>query len=532
MTEAPNVPGHVWLVGAGPGDPGLLTVAGLRALQRADVVLYDRLASPELLDEAGPGAELIDVGKAAGDHTLTQEEINALLIEHGSRGKRVVRLKGGDPYVFGRGGEEAIALAEAGVPCTVIPGVTSAIGGLAAGGIPVTHRGVATSFAVITGHEDPTKPEQQVHWDRLAKSVDTLVILMGVGRLDGIARALIEGGRPAETPAALVQQATTADQRTATGTLATISERAREEDIRAPALFVVGDVAGLQRQLDPRRLAPLPGKRVLVTRTRAQASSLVEGLRLEGAHPVVLPAIEVQRRVDSDALHRTCAALELGEYRWTVFTSANAVEVFMDAVFEAGADARALAQTNLCAIGPATDRALVARGLRADLVADESSGEGVVDTLRSRPHEESVVGARILLPRAEGARDVLPDGLRAAGAQVDELTLYLSAPPASAPADVLDLVRAGGIDVATFTSSSTVKNLATLLDGDLSPLREAVIACIGPATAETAAAHGLPPHVVAEEHTINGLLAALRRHLLHGGGEGEEATADRGEPEE
>ncbi|MDA0301764.1 MAG: uroporphyrinogen-III C-methyltransferase, partial [Chloroflexi bacterium] len=337
-----TTPGHVWLVGAGPGDPGYITVAGMNALRRAEVVIFDRLGTAGLMDEPPAGALLIDAGKAADNHTLTQEEINALLVEHGRAGKRVVRLKGGDPYVFGRGGEEAAALADAGVPCTVIPGVTSAIGGLAAGGIPVTHRAVATSFAVITGHEDPTKPEAGVHWEKLATAVDTLVILMGVGRLDGIARALIEGGRAASTPAALVQEASTPRQRVATGTLETIAEVARAQNIKAPALFVVGDVAGLQPMLDPRRLAPLAGKRVLVTRTRAQSSALVDVLRAEGAWPVVLPAIELERRVDPAEAVAVRERLEAHEYCWTVFTSANAVEAFLDVLWEAGGDIRSL----------------------------------------------------------------------------------------------------------------------------------------------------------------------------------------------
>ncbi|MQA00417.1 MAG: uroporphyrinogen-III C-methyltransferase [Dehalococcoidia bacterium] len=505
--------GHAWLVGAGPGDPGLITVAGVEALRRAEVVLYDRLAPHELLDEAPREAMLIDVGKAAGDHTMTQEEINAALVEHGLAGRRVVRLKGGDPYVFGRGGEEAVALATAGVPCTVVPGITSAIGGLARGGIPVTHRGLASSFAVITGHEDPTKPEAAVHWERLATAVDTLVILMGVGRLDGIAQALIEGGRPAETPAALVQDAATPGQRVATASLGRIAEVAREAGIRAPALFVVGDVAGLQSILAPARLAPLAGKQVLITRTRTQASALADLLRAEGAHPVLLPAIEVERRVDDRDLAKAVHHLDLREYRWVVFTSANAVDAFLDVLLDRGEDVRLLGGANLCAIGDATARALRARGLRADMVPADADGEGVVDALRRQPHDLAVTGARVLLPRAEGARDVLPQGLREVGATVDELTLYLAAPPAEPPAGALDLVRSGGIDVATFTSSSTVTNLAGLLGGDLSPLRDAVIACIGPVVAKTAEEHGLRVDVVAEDRSMAGLVEALRRYL-------------------
>lgn len=500
--------GHVWLVGAGPGDPGLITVNGLAALRRADVVVYDRLAPHELLDEAPAQALRIDAGKSAGDHTLTQEEINALLVEHGRAGRRVVRLKGGDPYVFGRGGEEALALAEAGVPCTVIPGVTSAIGGLAAGGIPVTHRAVATSFAVVTGHEDPTKPHEGVDWAHLASAVDTIVVLMGAARLDEITRELIEGGRAPTTPAAVVQQASTPHQSTVTGDLATIAEVARAARIGAPALFVVGAVAAFQQSLAPSALAPFAGKRVLITRTRAQASTLAEALRIEGAYPLLLPAIEVERRVDATAAARVASALAEGTYGWTVFTSANAVEVFLDALFNAGGDARNLARTRIAAIGSATERALRLRGLRADLVPTEAVGEALGSVLA--PH---VAETHVLLPRAEVARDVLPTALRSAGAEVEELTLYLAAPPAEPPAEILAAVRAGEVDVAMFTSSSTVTNLASMLDGDLGCLANAVIACIGPIVAETARDRGLRVDVVAEPHTIEGLVEATRAFL-------------------
>ena len=502
--------GHVWLVGAGPGDPGLITVAGLAALRRAEVVLYDRLAPAALLEQCDGEALLLNAGKAAGDHAMTQDEINSALVEHGRAGRRVVRLKGGDPYVFGRGGEEAQALSAAGVPCTIVPGVTSAIGGLGLGGIPVTQRGVATSFAVITGHEDPTKPEQTVHWDRLATAVDTLVVLMGVGRLEGIARALIEGGRAPSTPAALVQEAATPHQRVVTAPLDRIAEAARTAEVKAPALFVVGDVAALQEQLDPARLAPLAGKRVLITRTRAQASTLAELLAAEGAHPVLLPAIELQQRAGDAEVRRTIERLDRGDYRWAVFTSANAVDAYLDLLREQRRDARIFGGAEICAIGAPTARALERRGLFADLVPDDASGEGAVAALRARG---DLSGASILLPRAEGARDVLPDGLTEAGAQVDELTLYLSAPPAEPPAEALEQIRNGEIDVVTFTSSSTVRNLAELLGDDVSGLSDAVIACIGPSTAEAARAVGLPPDVVAEDHSVPGLVAALRTFL-------------------
>ena len=505
-------PGHVWLVGAGPGDPGLVTQAGWRALREADVVLYDRLAPAELLDACAEDAERIDVGKAPGRAAMTQEQINAALIERARAGKRVVRLKGGDPFVFGRGGEELEALAEAGVEATVVPGVTSAIGGLAAAGIPVTHRGVAASFAVVAGHEDPTKPAAQVRWAELATATDTLVVLMAVGRLDGIARALIDGGRDPATPAALVVDATTPRQRVVESTLGGISEAAREARVEPPALLVVGEVVGVRERIEPALRRPLAGWRVLVTRTRRQASTLAEALTAEGAEPLLLPAIEIERRADPAAVLAAIDALSAREYAWVAFTSPNAVDAWLDLVREAGEDARLFAGTGIAAVGAATARALEARGLAADLVPSRGSGEGLADALLER----GVDGARVLVPRAERADPALIDRLRAAGATVDEVTLYLAALPAAPPPEVLTAVRAGEIDAVTFTSRSTVRNLATLLDADLAALRGAVVACIGPQTAEAATEAGLPPQVVAEEPSVDALVAALRRYAAEG----------------
>ena len=508
MTEAC---GHVWLVGAGPGDPGLVTAAGLEALRRAEVVLYDRLAPAALLEECAPDAELIDAGKAPGRAALSQDEINAALVAHGGAGKRVVRLKGGDPFVFGRGGEELAALAAAGIPATVVPGVTSAIGGLAAAGIPVTQRGVAASFAVVTGHEDPAKPEQQVRWAQLATATDTLVVLMGVGRLEAIAAALVAGGRPAATPAALVARASTARQRVVEASLGTIAEAARAARVEPPALLVVGEVVALRGQLAPLPQQPLAGWRVLVTRTRRQASSLAAALRAEGAEPLLLPAIAIERRADPAAVRASIEALRAGAHGWVVFTSANAVDAYLDLVRDAGADARLFGGAQLAAVGAATARALAAHGLAADLVRggeSDAGGEGVAAALAER----GVAGARVLVPRAEGARPELLERLRAAGAVVDELTLYLAAPPADPPAELLAQVRAGEIEAVTFTSSSTVRNLAALLGGELAPLRRAVVACIGSRTAAAAIEAGLPPDVVAESPSVESLVAALRAH--------------------
>ncbi|MCY4456117.1 MAG: uroporphyrinogen-III C-methyltransferase [Chloroflexi bacterium] len=506
MTDA--APGHVWLVGAGPGDPGLVTQAGLRALHDAEVVLYDRLAPSELLDACTDDAERIDVGKAPGRAAMTQEQINAALVEHARAGKRVVRLKGGDPFVFGRGGEELEALAKAGVEATIVPGVTSAIGGLAAAGIPVTHRGVAASFAVVTGHEDPSKPAAQVRWAELATATDTLVVLMGVGRLDGITRALIEGGRPPSTPAALVVEATTPRQRVVEATLDGIAEAARDAGVEPPALLVVGDVVALRERIAPALRRPLAGWRVLVTRTRRQASTLAEALRAEGARPVMLPAIEIAHRADPDAVRAAIEALRAGAYQWVAFTSANAVEAWFDLVREAGEDARLFAGASIAAVGAATAGALEARGLSADLMPSRGSGEGMADALI----EGGVEGTRVLVPRAEHADPALVERLRAAGATVDEVTLYLAAPPAAPPPEVLEAARAGEIHAVTFTSSSTVRNLVTLLGGDIEALSGAVVACIGPQTAGAAIEAGLPPQVVSEQPSVDGLVGALRRY--------------------
>ena len=528
MSEAGR--GHVWLVGAGPGDPGLVTVAGRSALRRAEVVLYDRLAPAALLEECAPEAELIDVGKASGRAALSQDEINTALVAHGSAGKRVVRLKGGDPFVFGRGGEELKALSEAGVAATVVPGVTSAIGGLAAAGIPVTHRGVAASFAVVTGHEDPAKPEQQVRWAQLATATDTLVVLMGVGRLEAIAAALLAGGRPASTPAALVVAASTARQRVVEAPLAAIAEAARTAQVEPPALLVVGEVAALRGQLAPLPQQPLAGWRVLVTRTRTQASSLAAALQAEGAEAVLLPAIEIERRADPAAVHASIEALRDGAYGWVVFTSDNAVDAYLDLVREAGADARLFAGARLAAVGPATARGLEARGLAADLVpsgGSDASGDGLGAALVAR----GVAGARVLVPRAEGVRPELLERLRAAGAMVDELTLYLAAPPAEPSAELLAQLRAGEIEAVTFTSSSTVRNLATLLGGELATLRGAVVACIGAQTAEAAIEAGLPPDVVAASPSVEGLVAALLAHAEKPGARAEKLRRyEAGEP--
>jgi uroporphyrinogen III methyltransferase/synthase len=498
--------GFVSLIGAGPGDPGLLTLQGAASLAAADVVVYDYLANPVLLGHALPEAERIYVGKKAGAHTRTQEEINALLVEQAQSGKRVARLKGGDPFVFGRGGEEALALIEAGVPFEVIPGVSSAMAAPAYAGIPVTHRGLASSFAVITGHEDPTKDQSAVDWQHLATGVDTLIFLMGVGRLAQIVEQLIAHGRPPETPAALVRWGTMPSQKTVSGSLANIVDKVRAAGLKPPAVTVVGQVAALREQLQWFENRPLFGQRILVTRTRQQASVLSARLRELGAEPVELPTIRIEPAGDWAPLDDALG--QLSSFDWIIFTSVNGVRFFWERLANAGLDARALHRVQIAAIGPATAGELVARGLRPDYVPQKYVAEAVAAGL------EEIQGQRVLLPRADIARPALADLLREAGAAVSEVTAYRTLRPESQDGELRDLLK--GITAATFTSSSTVRNLATMAQGaglDLSAtLRGVVIACIGPVTAQTARELGLAVDVVATEYTIDGLVKALVQH--------------------
>jgi uroporphyrinogen III methyltransferase/synthase len=518
MSERATDVGFVSLVGAGPGDPELITVGGAARLAEAEVVVYDRLANPALLSLARAGAELIYVGKTPDRHTMTQDEINALLVEKGLAGKRVVRLKGGDPFVFGRGGEEAEALIAAGVPFEVMPGVTSSIAAAAYAGIPVTHRGVASSFAVITGHEEPSKDETSIDWARLSTGVDTLVFLMGTGRLGEITQRLIENGRPATTPVAVVEWATLPRQRVATGTLDTIVDAVRAAGIEPPAVTVVGDVVRLREKLRWFDTRPLFGKRVLVTRTRQQASDLSRALAAQGAEPVELPTIEIVPSYDERELAHSIEDLRTSGFNWAIFTSANAVDLFIRHVRDAGHDARAFARTRIAAIGPGTSAALASHGLRADVVPERFVAEGLLDALSSRVMR----GQRVLLPRAEGAREVLVDGLEAMGASVHELTLYVSSVPERPDAEGLRRLRAGEIDVVTFASSSSVRNLVAMLRGATTDnteettaeaavdvLRHVAIAAIGPVTAAAVREAGLEVSVMAQEYSVPGLVDAL-----------------------
>jgi uroporphyrinogen III methyltransferase/synthase len=496
------MPGTVYLVGAGPGDPGLLTRRGLELLEEADVVVYDRLVNLRLISEARSDAELVYAGKQPGEGAAAQANTNALIVERARQGKLVVRLKGGDPLVFGRGGEEAEALVEAGVPFEIVPGVTAGVAAPAYAGIPVTHRDQASAVAFVTGHEDPGKQSSAIDWSALAAFPGTLVFYMGVRSLGEIADRLIEHGRPAGEPAAVIERGSLPTQRAVSGSLAEIAERATEEGIEPPAVTVVGPVAALRERLAWFELAPLHGKRVVVTRARAQASELAERLRRLGAEPIEAPTIRIQPKLDSPEVSSAIDGLAAGEYDIVCITSPNGAELLCNALDQHGLDARALAGATLAAIGPGTAEALARGGLRADVVPERSIAEALADELR----KGGLDGKRVLVARAAEARDVLPKSLTEAGARVDVVALYDTVPQ-QLPAE--RLAEVANADYVTFTSSSTVRYFLEALGGSDRLPPSARFVSIGPITSEAARAHGIEVHAEADRHDIDGLVQAL-----------------------
>ena len=483
-------PGVVHLVGAGPGDPGLLTARALELIARADVILHDRLIPPSALDGARPDAELIYVGKEGGGPSMPQAEIEAQLVEKASAGHMVVRLKGGDPFVFGRGGEEALTLRAAGIDFEVVPGVTAGIAASAYAGIPVTQREMASAVAFVTGHEDPDKPESAIDWPALAAFPGTLVFYMGVRALPTIAARLVEGGRAPEEPVALVERGTLPGQRTLVATLADVAERAREAGIRAPAITLVGQVASLHEQLAWLERRPLHGRTVTVTRARAQSSPLAARLRELGAAVVEAPAIRTASLPatlpDLDGVDLLCV------------TSPNGARELFLRLRDSGRDVRALAGCHVAAIGPGTAAALAEGGLIADTVPERPVAEGLVEALAGRRF------GRALVVRAREGRDVLPDALRERGTEVDVLALYETV---ADPLDAATLEAASGADYLTFTSASTVRFFVEA--AGKAALRGPRIGSIGPATSAELRAHGVEPDLEAEPHTPDGLVAAL-----------------------
>jgi len=490
--------GVVYLVGAGPGDQGLMTARALELIASADAVFYDRLIPPGALDGAREDAELVYVGKAPGQPAVPQEEIGERLIEAARAGKSVVRLKGGDPFVFGRGGEEGEALRAAGVEFEVVPGVTAGVAASAYAGIPVTHRDDASAVAFVTGHEDPEKKESAIDWGALSRFPGTLIFYMGVKRLASNAAALIAAGRDAGEPAAAIERGTMEGQRVVVATLGTLAEAVEREGIGAPALIVVGEVVRRREDLAWLERRPLHGRRVIVTRARAQASGLAAKLRGLGAEVVELPAIRIEPRIGSEEVRRAVDSIR--DYALVCLTSPNGVRLLFEAMHEAGLDARALANATVAAIGPGTSRALAKRGIAADVVPERFVAESLVEALG----EVEVSGRRVLVARAAEARDVIPEHLSGRGAEVDVVALYETVREEPDPSAV---EAAQGADYVTFTSSSTVRNLTEAL-GERFP-HSARVVSIGPVTSEAARNAGLDPHVEAERHDIDGLLTAL-----------------------
>ncbi len=481
----------VYLVGAGPGDPGLLTARALELIAGADVLVYDRLIPASALDGARPGATLIYAGKEGGGDSMPQAEIDRLVLEHGRTGAAVVRLKGGDPFVFGRGGEEAEALRDAGIPFEVVPGVTAGVAGPAYAGIPVTHRDAASAVAFVTGHEDPSKDSSAIDWSALAAFRGTLVFYMGVRRLSEICGRLIEGGRDPSEPAAVIERGTLPEQRVVTGPLDTIAAVAAEAGVRAPAVIVVGHVAALRARLQWFESRPLAGVTVAVTRARTQASALAGRLRGLGAAVVESPAIRI---VPLDG-----PTPDVRGYDLVCLTSPNGVRLLFSRLQDAGADARALAGARVAAIGPGTASALREHGVIADVVPERFVAEGLVEALAGVPV------SRALVARAAEARDVLVDALRERGAEVDVLALYETV---AEPLSEAQLAAVGKADYVTFTSSSTVRFFLDSAGGLGSRLRARLVS-IGPVTSATLRSHGLEPDVEASRHDIDGLIEAL-----------------------
>lgn len=504
----PAQAGTVHLVGSGPGDLGLVSSRAARLLSTATFVAYDRLSPEAALAVCADDAELLYVGKMPDRHALSQEEINAVLVEKALAGHAVVRFKGGDPFVFGRGSEEALEARAAGVPFEVVPGVTSSIAGPAYAGVPVTHRGVSPAFAVVTGHEDPTKADTQVDYEALAAFPGTLVFLMGVGRIRRIADALMAAGRPAETPVTSVRWATTPRQSQVQGTLATIADVIERTGFSSPAVTVVGEVAGLADQLGWFDRRPLHGRTVVVPRTRQQASSLSRRLRALGAAPVEAPTIAIEPTRDPEGLADAARRLRDGAFGWVAFTSRNGVAAVLEVVTAEGGDARWLAGARLAAVGSGTAEALAEHGLRADLLPEAFTTRGLGTALVEAVTDTD---GPVLLPRADIATDALRDMLSQAGVPFEEVEAYRTVPAAALDPEVVAGLREGTLDAVALASSSTVRNLVDLLGGPPHP--DVAMVSIGPVTSQTCRDLGLAVAAEADPHDIDGLVDAVVQAL-------------------
>lgn len=498
--------GIVYLVGAGPGDPGLLTLRGGELLVTCDAIVHDTHVSPAMLGlasvaERDTPVEIHDVGRRDEQDSATQDEINALLVRLARDGKRVVRLRVGDPFVFGRGSQEALALAAAGVPFEVVPGVTAGVAAPAYAGIPVTHRGTTRAVTFVSGHADPARGERDVDWRALARAGGTIVVFMGARMIARIAAALIDGGLAPATPAAAIQSATYPNQKTIISTLESMPDALARAGLESPVLIVVGEVVALRDQLAWFDTRPLFGQRVVVTRARAQAGALTERLIAAGAEVLEMPATRIEPLVSAPL---AAAVNGLPQYGWVVFTSQNAVRIFWEALRAASRDARALAGVKVAAVGAATAAALLECGIAVDLTPERFVAEGLLDAMRERRDVRSV---RVLYAAAEGARETLQDGLEDLGAVVDRLTLYRSVPDGTGAAELRERLLRGDVDLVTFTATSTVNAFVQAVGADAASRARA--ASIGPITSEAARAAGLEVAVEATESTIPGLVQAI-----------------------
>lgn len=512
-TDEQKTQGVVYLVGSGPGDPGLLTLKAAEKIASADVIVYDYLAGHNFVERAKPDAELLYVGKSGKRHTVEQFDINQLLVSKAREGKNVVRLKGGDPYVFGRGGEEAEELAEAGITFEVIPGITSAIAAPAYAGIPVTHRDHASSVTFVTGHEDPNKDESAIDWSVLARTAGTLVFLMGVKNIGKISSELISNGMAAGTPAALVRWGTTPSQVCVASDLANIASECRQRGLSAPAVLIVGSVVSLRDRLSWYESKPLFGKRIVVTRSKEQSRKMADKIGDNGGEAILFPTIEITAPSDYGPLDRTIARIT--DFDWVLFTSENGVDHFFKHFFDLGKDVRQLAGPKFGAIGPVTAKAIRSRGIKVDMLAKEFVAEGILEFFES----ENLRGQRFLIPRAEKARDILPEGLIRKGAIVEVVPVYRTVRPSGPNIDAIKKsLEDKSIDALTFTSSSTVTHFMEMFSGarikDL--LDGVLLASIGPVTSDTLVRNGYRASVEAEEYTVDGLIRALVDHYRSG----------------
>jgi uroporphyrinogen III methyltransferase/synthase len=500
--------GTVYLIGAGPGDPGLMTIRGMEVLGKADVVVYDYLVNPRLLALTRTDAEIIYVGKKAGSKEKSQGEINRLLIERARKGKSVARLKGGDPFVFGRGGEEAEALSKKGIPFEIVPGVTSASAVPAYAGIPLTHRDITSSFAVVTGHEYPQKERSNVPWDVLAK-IGTVVFLMGMRNIEKNMRMLMDHGKPPGTPAAVITWGTYPSQTVATGTVGSIACVVKKrKDISSPAIVVVGDVVNLRDVINWYERKPLFGKRILVTRAREQSEPFLRMLEENGAEVIELPVIEIVPPRSCEDLDRAIESVR--DYDWLVFTSVNGVAKFFERLTGSGKDVRELYGLRIAAIGEATAGEIEKKGVRVELLPVEYRAEGLIEMFG----KENMMGKRVLLPRAKEARDVLPAKLREMGARVDVVTAYETTRPGKqAAARIKSMLAKNMIDAVTFTSSSTVRNFLSIFPGFKPSRGKPALACIGPITAKTLSDAGFKARITPAEYTVEKLALAIAAYF-------------------